>query len=91
MSKVTAKFQISIPKSLAKRAGIRVGDELNWEEESGVLRVRPVGDVRVTISVTDRLKLFDATTARQRKRERSASRTPSKGDRGWTRADLYTR
>ena len=40
MSKVTSKHQVSIPKALAARAGIRVGDELEWEHAAGTLRVR---------------------------------------------------
>ena len=40
MSKVTSKFQVSIPKALAERIGIRVGDELAWEDAAGTLRAR---------------------------------------------------
>ena len=40
MSKVTSKYQVSIPKILAKKVGIRVGDELEWEEAAGTLRAR---------------------------------------------------
>ena len=40
MSKVTSKFQVSIPKALAERIGIRVGDELSWEAAAGTLRAR---------------------------------------------------
>ena len=35
MSKVTSKHQVSIPKALAARAGIRIGDELKWEHAAG--------------------------------------------------------
>jgi len=35
MSKVTSKYQVSIPKALAERMGIRVGDELAWEDAAG--------------------------------------------------------
>jgi AbrB family looped-hinge helix DNA binding protein len=91
MSKVTSKYQISIPRSIAERAGIRVGDELEWEEEGGVLRVRPAGRARQHLSVAERLQLFDASVTRQRKRERLAPRKRDGGDRGWTRGELYTR
>ncbi len=39
MSKVTSKYQVSIPKSLAEKIGIQVGDELEWEEAAGILAV----------------------------------------------------
>lgn len=40
MSKVTSKFRVSIPKALAERVGIRIGDELAWEALAGTLRAR---------------------------------------------------
>ena len=40
MSKVTSKYQVSIPKALAEKIGIRIGDELEWEDAAGTLRAR---------------------------------------------------
>ena len=90
MAKVTGKFQITLPKALVERCGIRVGDELE---------LRPIGrsiqiDRRTIPHASqlrrDRLAHFDQTTIRQRVRERTRSltRTPS---RGWTREELYGR
>ena len=38
MSKATSKFPVSIPKGLAERIGIRVGDELAREDAAETLR-----------------------------------------------------
>jgi len=91
MSKVTSKYQVSIPKALAAKLGIRVGDELQWEETGGILRARPArtrGAQRP--SVEERLRLFDAASARQRARERQM-KLPVASERGWTRGELYER
>ena len=90
MSKVTSKFQVSIPKALAKRIGIRVGDDLAWEEAAGTLRARIAQAAKAPVSARERLRLFDAATARQIERERGR-RTPRSKGRGWTREDLYMR
>jgi AbrB family looped-hinge helix DNA binding protein len=50
MSKVTSKLQVTIPKAVAGKYGIRPGDEVVWEEgPRGVmmLRVPPGGEGRV--------------------------------------------
>lgn len=90
MSKVTSKYQVSIPKTLAEKIGIRVGDELEWEDAAGALHARIATSPKARFSVAERLRLFDAATARQAKRERS-QRLPRGKNRGWTREDLYTR
>jgi len=90
VAKVTGKFQITLPKALVERCGIRVGDDLE---------LRPVGrsiqiDRRAPRDASqlrrDRLALFDRATARQRARERTLPRAPARS-RGWTREDLYVR
>ena len=88
MSKVTSKYQVSIPKALAARIGIRVGDELEWEEAAGSLRARAAKSSKAGFSVAERLRLFDAATDRQTKRQRAQS-LPRARNRGWTREDLY--
>jgi AbrB family looped-hinge helix DNA binding protein len=90
MSKVTSKYQVSIPKALAEKIGIRVGDELAWEDAAGTLRARVATAPRAQFPVRERLRLFDAATARQVGRER-ARHVPGSKARGWTRDDLYTR
>jgi AbrB family looped-hinge helix DNA binding protein len=90
MSRVTSKYQVSIPKALAEKVGIRVGDEIEWEEAAGTLRARAGTVSKASFPVSERLRLFDLATARQAKRER-ARRLPPGKKRGWTRADLYRR
>ena len=90
MSKVTSRYQVSIPKALAERIGIRVGDELAWEDSAGTLRARVGVAGKARMTVQERLRLFDAATARQSKRECQRQLPRGKG-RGWTREDLYTR
>ena len=90
MSKVTSKYQVSIPKALAEKIGIRIGDELEWEDAAGTLRARAAAIPKAGFPVAERLRLFDAATARQAERER-ARRLPRGKERGWTRADLYAR
>ncbi len=88
MSKVTSKYQVSIPKTLAEKIGIRVGDELEWEEAAGTLRARTATLPKAGFPVSERLRLFDAATARHEKRAR---RLPRGKSRSWTREDLYRR
>ena len=90
MSKVTSKYQVSIPKVLADKIGIRIGDKLDWEEAAGTLRARVAAARKSGFSVSERLRLFDAAMARQAARER-VQRLPPGKKRGWTRDDLYTR
>lgn len=89
MAKVTGKFQITLPKALVDRCGIRVGDELE---------LRPIGrsiqiDRRTPPDASqprDRLAHFDRATTRQRTRQRARSLVPTRS-RGWTREELYVR
>ena len=83
MGKVTSKYQVSIPKALADQLGIRPGDEVEWQVAGDEFRVRPA---KKSLSVEERLKMFDESTKRiaalQKKRR-------LKGSRDWTREDLY--
>ena len=90
MSRVTSKLQVTVPKAIALRYGIRPGDEIRFEESGEVIRVVP-DNARAQAEGLDldaRLRLFDAATARQRAREsgRPARRAAT---RGWTREQLY--
>jgi AbrB family looped-hinge helix DNA binding protein len=90
VAKVTGKFQITLPKAVVDRCGIRVGDELE---------LRPIGrsiqiDRRTAPDASqlrpDRLAHFDRATARQRTRERTRPLVQTRS-RGWTREELYAR
>lgn len=90
MAKVSRKLQITLPKAVAERCGIRVGDELD---------VRPMGrsiliDRRAVPGRArlhhERLGHFDEATKRQRARQ-TASPVGAARSRGWTREELYAR
>ena len=88
MSKVTSKLQVTIPKALADRHRIRPGDEVQFVSAGDTIRLeRP----RKPLSVAEKLRLFDAATRRQRKRDAEWGTLPTPKDRGWTREELYTR
>ena len=90
MSKVTSKLQVTVPKAIAQRYGIRPGDDIRFEESGEVIRVVPENARTRTegLDIERRLRLFDAATARQRARE---SEQPARraATRGWTREQLY--
>lgn len=93
MAKVTSKLQVTVPKAVADRFGIRPGDEIEWRVDGDTIRVVRI-DERRPLSVAERLALFDDATRRQRERNKAwrrahGSRTPT--DRGWAREELYTR
>ena len=92
MSKVTSKLQVTVPKALAERYGIRPGDDIRFEGAGEVMRVVPAsaGAPREGLDIEARLRLFDAATERQRERDegRRAGRAIT---RGWTREELYER
>ena len=90
MSKVTSKLQVTVPKAIAQRNGIRPGDEIRFEESGEVIRVVPDNPCAQAerLDIEARLRLFDAATARQRARE--SGRPARRADtRGWTREQLY--
>jgi AbrB family looped-hinge helix DNA binding protein len=93
MAKVTSKLQVTVPKAVADRLGIRPGDDLTWHVEGDSARVtRAWSEPRR--SLTDRLKIFDEATRRQDERNRAWKRKRKRGTapaRGWTREELYTR
>jgi AbrB family looped-hinge helix DNA binding protein len=92
MSRVTSKLQVTIPKTLADRYGIRPGDEIEWEPAGAYIRIIPPRRQARPFEREERLRLFDEATARQREREEAAPvlTTPA-DDRGWTREELYVR
>ena len=89
MSKVTSKFQVTVPKAIADRYGIRPGDEIDWTPAGEAIRVIPSGKREQPEDRESRLRLFDQATERQRRRTSVKAKRP--GDRGWRREDLYAR
>ena len=93
MAKVTSKLQVTVPKAVADRFGIRPGDEIEWVVEGDSLRVIRT-DERRPLTLEERLRIFDEITKRQEVRNRAWARkhgTKEPADRGWTREELYTR
>ena len=94
MAKVTSKLQVTVPKAVADRFGIRPGDDIEWVVDGTSIRVIRAADRR-PLSVADRLKVFDEATARQQSRNQMWRRqhraTPGADQRGRARAEVYTR
>lgn len=93
MSKVTSKLQVTIPKRIAEQFSIKPGDDIEFVATAEGLRV--VTATRrdaTTLSVAERLRLFDEATERQRRRQ-ARMKLPAEppADRDWTREELYTR
>jgi AbrB family looped-hinge helix DNA binding protein len=87
MSRVTSKLQVTVPKAIAQRFGIRPGDEIEFQAAGDAIRIEPAGK-RKPLSIEERLRLFDEATRRVRKRRWKGK--PPEG-RGWTREELYER
>lgn len=92
MAKITSKLQVTVPKTLAQRYDLRPGDEIRFEEAGETIRVVPPGADAFAqgLDAAARLRLFDAATERQQKRQ-SARKKHSGTSRGWTREELYDR
>lgn len=92
MCKINNKFQVTLPKTIAERYGIRPGDDIRFEEEGESIRI-VLANTRTQKKQLDteaRLRMFDEATARQRAREAARSRARA-ATRGWTREELYRR
>jgi AbrB family looped-hinge helix DNA binding protein len=62
MAKVTSKLQVTVPKAVADRLGIKPGDDIDWQMEGHTARVVPSMSVpRLTLE--QRLAIFDASTS----------------------------
>jgi AbrB family looped-hinge helix DNA binding protein len=93
MAKVTSKLQVTIPRDIADEYGIAPGDEIEFVPAGDSIRVIPPRQrSRSLLSPEERLRLFDASTARQREREKHMAlpKNPP-AERDWRREDLYTR
>ncbi len=91
MATVTSKLQVTIPKAVAERFDIRLGDEIDWVPAGDGIRVVPHGAAPAARAVQERLQIFDQATERQRECERQGPATPVGEARGWTRDQLYQR
>ena len=91
MAKVTSKLQVTIPKRIAEEYGIEPGDEIDFVSAADGIRVLTGGE-SPELSLPERLRLFDAATARQRERQRGTRvKSGTRARRGWTREELYQR
>ncbi len=88
MSKVTGKFQVTLPKRLVTTYGIKVGDEVEFAAAGDRITLHLAKGKEADL--TRRLGEFDLATERQRARERAHPLGAAR-KRGWTREDLYTR
>jgi AbrB family looped-hinge helix DNA binding protein len=91
MARITSKLQVTIPKAIADKLGIKPGDDLDWQVAGDTMRVTPASRTRHRLPVELRLKLFDQATTRQRARNSRLARKKPSADRGWKREDLYER
>jgi AbrB family looped-hinge helix DNA binding protein len=92
MARVTSKYQVTIPKAIAERYGIKPGEDIDWLPAGDAIRVVPQSVHGREPDRARRLDFFDRATERQRAREaaRTEAARPT-ADRGWRREDLYGR
>jgi len=90
MSKVTSKLQVTIPKALAERHGIQPGDDIRFVSAGDAIRIE-MGEGLPRLSREERLRLFDESVRRQRRRQAGRKYPKEPRDRGWKREDLYDR
>jgi AbrB family looped-hinge helix DNA binding protein len=90
MSRVTSKLQVTIPKRLADRYGIRPGDEIDWAEAGDAIRVT-TSRTPEPLDPARRLALFDRATGRIAARAGAGRYGVAAEGRGWTRSELYER
>jgi AbrB family looped-hinge helix DNA binding protein len=99
MPKVTSKLQLTVPKKIADRYGIRPGDELEWIPAGDGIRVELVRQKARSgheLTTEERLALFDANTkwldelqADQINEAKANGTRLTRETRGWTREELY--
>lgn len=91
---MTSKLQLTVPKAIADQYGICPGDELQWVPAGEVIRVIPANSPQQpnrSLTISDRLALFDQATERQQRRATAPAKRVKTADRGWKREDLYHR
>jgi AbrB family looped-hinge helix DNA binding protein len=90
MTRVTGKFQITLPKRLVDAFGIRVGDEVELVAAGEAIAIVPASAARLRLSPEERLQHFDQATRRQAGRSVPVPAESDEG-RGWSRDELYNR
>ena len=85
---MTSKLQVTLPKALAEQYRIRPGDDILWVASGDAIRVVPARNAEKKLSIAERLRLFDQSVERRRRRYKKA-KGPVPTDRGWTREELY--
>jgi len=68
MAKITSKYQVTVPKVIAEKYGIRPGDEVDWVAAGDVIRVVPSRVQAAPPDRDSRLHWFDQATERHRRR-----------------------
>jgi len=94
MSKVSSKYQITLPRDLARSHRISPGEEVVFEEAGSALYLRRGAQDGKDINASDpqRVRYFDQASQRQAERDRAhVDSSSSSADRGWTRDELYQR
>lgn len=93
MAKITSKLQVTIPKALAERFGLKPGDEVEWVASGRDIRLVPkTAGLHQRLNAKDRLWVFDQATERLKARELELGVTPATSqERDWTREELYDR
>lgn len=91
MARITSKLQVTVPKAIARRYGIRPGDEVEFLPAGDAIRVVPQASRGETHDRQRRLVLFDRATERQRARQEDGRQAALDAERGWRRDDLYGR
>jgi bifunctional DNA-binding transcriptional regulator/antitoxin component of YhaV-PrlF toxin-antitoxin module len=92
MSRVTPELQVTLPEAIADKYQIRPGDEVEWIEAGQEIRIAPAKALPRMLSTSERLRIFDDATSRQRTRETEAPlETRAFTNRGWTREEIYDR
>jgi bifunctional DNA-binding transcriptional regulator/antitoxin component of YhaV-PrlF toxin-antitoxin module len=90
MAKVTSKYQVTVPRTIAEKYHIRPGDDIGWLAAGDVIRVIPPGKQAVPEDRESQLRWFDQATERHRRRPSAHQKQPPR-NRGWRREDLYER
>jgi AbrB family looped-hinge helix DNA binding protein len=90
MTRITGKFQITLPKRLVDAYGIRVGDDVEIVAAGESIAILPARTLAPALPAQERLRHFDQATKRQEARQQGSAPAAAE-NRGWTREDLYTR
>lgn len=91
MTRVTGKFQITLPKRLVDSYGIRVGDDVEIVAAGESIAIIPARTLTPLLSPQERLRHFDQATRRQEERQQGEPLRGAATDRGWGREELYAR